>query len=254
MKIGFIGTGIIGSAMIRGLCRAEIENLSLIISERSKKNSEELKNEFPDKITVTADNQKIADESEWIVLSVLPKQAEEVLKELKFTKDKKIINVVASLPLDVIEDITGGVAEIVDVVPLPFCAKGFGPIIVYPPSKEASEILSNMGDIVQAESAKEMAVLRSITGMMSPYYMLIASLVEWSVKEGVSEENARKYITEFSGALNRMSLDFDGDLKDLANEMTPGGLNWQALTYLEGKDNFKDWQDILDEIVKKVIK
>ena len=36
--------------------------------------------------------------------------------------------------------------------------------------------------------------------------------------------------------------------------MTPGGLNWMALTHLEEKDAYTPWTEILGPILEKVIK
>ena len=44
----------------------------------------------------------------------------------------------------------------------------------------------------------------------------------------------------------------DKELKELAEEMTPGGLNWQATNYLMDNDAFKHWQIALDAIMERV--
>ena len=44
----------------------------------------------------------------------------------------------------------------------------------------------------------------------------------------------------------------DKELKELAEEMTPGGLNWQATNYLKDNDAFKHWQIALDAIMERV--
>ena len=36
--------------------------------------------------------------------------------------------------------------------------------------------------------------------------------------------------------------------------MTPGGLNWQALEYLKGQDNFVEWQKALQDVLERISK
>ena len=59
--------------------------------------------------------------------------------------------------------------------------------------------------------------------------MLLTVIIQWCERNGLDEPSARAYITEFTGALSRKAATWDGDLEDLAREMTPGGLNWMAL-------------------------
>ncbi|MDA8992393.1 NAD(P)-binding domain-containing protein, partial [Candidatus Pelagibacter ubique] len=56
MKLGFIGTGKITSAVITGICSSSISYNKIIISERNKSTSSILKKKFK-KITVSKDNQ-----------------------------------------------------------------------------------------------------------------------------------------------------------------------------------------------------
>ena len=71
--------------------------------------------------------------------------------------------------------------------------------------------------------------------------MLLTVIIQWCERNGLDEPSARAYITEFTGALSRKAATWDGDLEDLAREMTPGGLNWMALTHLEEKDAYTPW-------------
>ena len=88
MKIGIIGVGIIGSAVASGFCRSSQGELSLVLSPRGRERAAHLKEQYPDLVTVAASNQEVVDQSDWVILSVLPKQAEDVLKELHFRPEQ----------------------------------------------------------------------------------------------------------------------------------------------------------------------
>ena len=129
-----------------------------------------------------------------------------------------------------------------------------GPVVIYPDIPEVVDLMSHVGKPVPVDTPKQIAILRSTTGLMSAYYMLLTVIIQWCERNGLDEPSARAYITEFTGALSRKAATWDGDLEDLAREMTPGGLNWMALTHLEEKDAYTPWTEILGPILEKVIK
>ncbi len=57
MKLGFIGTGKITSAVVTGICKSKIKYTKIILSERNKKISKQLKKSF--KKIYIAKNQKM---------------------------------------------------------------------------------------------------------------------------------------------------------------------------------------------------
>lgn len=251
MKLGFIGTGIISSALVTGFCEGSPE-VSVIVTPRSKKKAEALEARYPSQVRIASNNQQVVDESDWIFLAVLPQQAMDVLRDLRFTPEKKLISLVPTLDLEEAKKVTGPVAVLVDVVPLPFAAKRIGPVVLCPPVQEAKELLSILGTVVEAKTPEQMSVFRTSTALMSPYYMLLAKVVEWCREKGLREDQARTYLTSYWGALCQMAEAFPGTLEELAGEMTPGGLNWQALNYLEEKGAFGEWQKALDPVLERV--
>ena len=252
MNVGIIGVGIIGSAVASGFCRSSKGEIRLVLSPRGRERTAKLKEEYPDLVTVAASNQEVVDSSDWVILSVLPEQGIDVLKELHFRPEQKLIKLVPMLSLEQVHALTGDLAVLVDVVPLPFNAEGIGPVILYPPVSEAEDLLSRIGDVVAVETPEQMSILRSVTALMSPFYELAASVTDWCTENGLSETAAKSYVTSFFGALSHTAGRFPDNLHELAREMTPGGLNWQALTDLQNKDAFTLWKDTLDPVLTRV--
>lgn len=254
MNIGFIGTGIITTAVATGFCESGMEDLHITVSPRNRERAEALKAKFPAIISIAKDNQSVVDSSDWLFFAVLPGAAEDIIRELHIPHDKNFINLVATLSLKTAEEIIGKRKVLVDVVPLTFAANGFGPVIAYPPVPEVKSLLSHIGEVVEVENARQISVLRSITCMMSPYYMLLTTLTDWCRKNGLEEAAARHYVTAFTAALSKKAATWDGELEDLAREMTPGGFNWKSLTYLENQKAFEPWTEILAQILEGVKK
>ena len=254
MKLGFVGTGIISEALVTGFCESKLEELSIAVSPRNRERAERLQKKYPDIVSIAADNQEVVDRSDWVFVAVLPKVAEEVVGQLTVPAEKKFISLVPTLSLKRAEELIGPREIIADVVPLTFAANRFGPSVIYPPIPEVIELMSHVGTPVAVDTPKQIAILRSMTGLMCPYYMLLTVMVKWCCDNGMDEPSARKYVTEFTTALSRKAAVWDGDLETLAREVTPGGLNWMALTHLEEKDAYTPWTEILDPILKMVIK
>ena len=166
--------------------------------------------EFPQMVRVARDNQQVVDEAEWIFIAVLPEQALDVIRELTFTPEKKVISLVPMLDFQKVREIAGPLKLLVDVVPLPFCSRGTGPVVLNPPVDEVKELLSAIGTVVAVERPEQMALLRTVTALMSPYYMLLAKMVGWCCDNGLDEPTARAYVTSFTGALSQVAAAWPG--------------------------------------------
>ena len=91
MKLGFIGTGTITTAVIEGLIKSKPKVQQFNISKRSKKNSSYLKRKSG-KVTVYSKNQEIINRSSIIFISLLPKQVKQELQKLQFKKGQIIVS------------------------------------------------------------------------------------------------------------------------------------------------------------------
>ncbi|MEG1894882.1 MAG: NAD(P)-binding domain-containing protein [Oscillospiraceae bacterium] len=252
MKIGVIGVGIIASYMVTGFCESGEENC-FVLSPRNREKSAALGAKYPHLVQIAQDNQEVLDSCEGVILSVLPQNAEEILAPLHFSSHHKVMSVIPILGLPKIRELVGDTAILVDVLPLPFIAKREGPLAIYPPQKEIEELFAPLGEVIAVETAAEMATIRTTTALISPYYELLYSLVEWCGENGLEETKAKAYVTGFFSALTGIAAETkDGKLKELAQEMTPGGLNWQATQQLKSEGNFEGWKRALDAIKTRV--
>ena len=134
MKLGFIGTGKIASAVITGILKSNISFKKILISERNKLISQKLKKKFK-KIEIIQDNQKIIDSSDWIFLSVTPTVGEKIIKKLKFKKNQTIISFISTITLKQLKKAIKVKSKIIRAIPLPPISLKKGPIPIYPPNR-----------------------------------------------------------------------------------------------------------------------
>lgn len=251
-NIGFIGTGVITSALVTGFCTGEDLDHRIYLSPRNAKRASELADKFKN-VTVTSSNQEVLERSEWVVLAVVPKFGEEIIRPLTFRENHRVINLMSERKLPEIANWIGKTRTLVHMVPLPFAAWRIGPIAIYPNDKDVADIFAPLGDIVGVDDVEKIEALAAITALMSSYHNLLWEVVKWGVSNGLSRNECAAYTASFFEALSFQSHHVkDGDLGCLANEMTPGGLNEMVLKTIKEQDGFEPWVRALDPVLRRL--
>src|SRR5512147_2290577 len=103
-KIGIIGAGKIGSAIVRGIIRAGlVAKDQVMASDVSDGLRESIAGELG--IGVTPDNGRVCDFADTVILAVKPQIVDSVLEEIakKLGKTKLMVSVAAGVPLSRLE-------------------------------------------------------------------------------------------------------------------------------------------------------
>ena len=250
MKIGVIGTGIIASAVVTGLCRKKTGH-EIFLSPRNAARAQALAEAFSE-VRVCSSNQEVLDNSQWIFICLHRKDFD-ALKELVYRSNHKIINMSAEMRLPDLQEITGKTEVLAHVIPLPFIAEGFGPLLVYPENRQVGELFNPISDVYYANDQKDVHTLQIITGMMSAYNMLLNEFVKYSVGRGLLHDDSIKFVHSLLSSLSRRAAETPGcDLIELAHEMTPGGYNEQAMNELMENGSIEAWKTALDNLTSRL--
>jgi pyrroline-5-carboxylate reductase len=132
--IGFVGTGRITEAMVRGLKRSALADRPILLSPRSVEVGARLA--LLPRVTVAASNQAVLDGAGLVILAVRPQIAAEVLQGLRFRQDHQVISLIAGLDHGLIGQMTG-VSSVCRAIPLPFVETCQDATPVFPPHPEA---------------------------------------------------------------------------------------------------------------------
>ncbi|MBQ9882711.1 MAG: NAD(P)-binding domain-containing protein [Synergistes sp.] len=252
-KIGFIGTGAITSAIVRGICSGPefCGHITLSVHKNSAA-ADELKKLFPERISISRSNQQAADEADILFIAVLPQQLRALLKELRFRREQKIIQVTGLTRLEDTRSCYAPAEKVVRIIPLPFAALRSGPVLIYGKDPECIELLSLIGTPVIAEDEKELNVLGPITGLMVPYYALVAEYVKWGMKKGLAFKTTLDYCCLMNEALSSfMRTECTEDMEMFLTEnSTPGGVNERGLKMLRETGVYTQWIDVLEELYR----
>ncbi|MEE8505608.1 MAG: pyrroline-5-carboxylate reductase [Kiloniellales bacterium] len=255
MTIGFIGTGNIASALVRGLCASARPPSRILVSPRNTEKAARLAAEFA-QVRVAATNQAVVDESDTVILSVLPQAAEKILGALAFRTGQRIVSLIAMTPLDLTRRLVSPAASVVRAVPLPSAARGLGPIALYPGDADAIELLGRLGTPVPAESERNFEVLWATTALIAPYFALLEEVCGWAEGGGVEAATARAYVAAMFHAISVLAVEErDAALGELrAEAATPGGLNKQALSEIRERGGYRAFASALDSILCRLEK
>jgi len=254
MILGFIGTGNIVSDVITGISKSKILYKKIIISPRNKKKAKYLKKNFK-KIIIAKDNQAVIDTSDWIFLGVLPQVAENILPRLNFKKNQTIISFMSSPTQSRLKKLIKKNCIIFRVIPMPPIRLGKGPVIIFPPNKKIKNFFNKIGTTIEMKSEKLSKNFWAVSGTMASFYELLNVLSTWLTKKKTNKLDAQKYVTFLYSALADLAvINSAKPLKNLVNEQTPGGLNWQGVNQLRKKGFYKKIDLILDNIYKRLNK
>ena len=255
MKLGFIGTGKITSAVVTGICSSNISYKKIIISYRNKSIAQSLKKRFK-KITISKDNQEIVNTCDWIFLSVIPTVGEKIIKDLKFRSNQTIISFISTITLAQLKKAIKVKAKIIRAIPLPPISLKKGPVPICPPNKSVKDFFNKIGTTVEIKNEKSSINFWTTSGMMAPFYELLRVMTDWLVKRGVRRDNAQRYTTSLFLALSEdAAINSKKDLKYLVKEsQTHKGLNEQGVKELSKAGFYKSLEKTLNSIHKRLNK
>ena len=251
MKLGFIGTGNIVSDVVTGISKSKIDYKKIIISPRNKK-ALNLKRKFKE-ISIAKNNQEVIDNSDWIFLGVLPKIGEKILPNLKFKKKQIVISFMSTPNYSKLKKLINKNLIIVRAIPMPPIRLGKGPVAIFPPNKKVKNFFNKIGTTIEVKNEKLSKNFWTISGTMASFYELMNILSIWLIRKKIKKLDAQKYVTLLYSALAELAVSNSSKpLKNLVDEQTPGGLNWQGVNELRKSGYYKSLEKSLKNIYKRL--
>jgi pyrroline-5-carboxylate reductase len=240
-KIGVIGAGKIGSAIVRGIIRAGLVSKDQVMaSDVSDTLLQSIGQELG--IKVTSDNGKLCEFASIVILAVKPQILDSVVSEIaKKVPNKLLVSVAAGVPLSRIEaNLTPG-TRVVRVMPNIPCVVGAGASCYAAGTHANAADLENVGSILNSfgvASAVEEKDLDAVTGLSGsgPAYVFvfIESLADGGVRAGLSRDVALRLALQTVYGSARMALESTKHIAELKDEVTsPGGTTIAGLHALE---------------------
>ena len=252
MNFGFIGVGNIVSDVIAGICKSKISYKKIIISPRNKKKAQKLKKQFK-KVVIAKSNQSVIDNSNWIFLGILPKVGDQILPKLKFKKNQIVVSFMSTTNYLRLKKLIKTKLIIIRAIPMPPIRLGKGPVAIFPPNKKVKSFFDKIGETIEIKNERLSKNFWAISGTMASFYELLNVLSKWLIRKKISKIDAQKYVTSLYSALAELALlNSSKPLKNLVNEQTPGGLNWQGVNELRKLGYYRLLEKSLMKIYKRL--
>ena len=261
MKIGFIGGGNMGGAILAGYASADSANeAQVVLYDKNEKTSAGTKERFP-QMTLCSSEAELCSSSDIIILGVKPQVIEGVLSEIAgvCTNDKLVISMAAGVDLAFLEERLGEDRQIIRIMPNTPAKVGEAMIAVCRNKNvtdasfnAAMEIFSAVG---KAEEIEEnlMDCVIGISGSSPAYtYMYIDALARAAQAEGMEINRAIEFAAQSVLGAAKMVLKTGKSPKELRdNVCSPGGTTIEAVKKLQQNGFIEKLTEGFDACVRK---
>ncbi|WP_207205225.1 pyrroline-5-carboxylate reductase [Methanolobus psychrotolerans] len=241
-KLGFIGTGKMGSALIKGICGAGLFTPSdVYASDLYEPSLEDLKQNTG--INVSTDNKVTVTNSDIIVLAVKPQILRPVIAAMKedVTGNKLIISIAAGVKLEDIEKEFDEGTRVVRVMPniaatVAEAASAItqGKNASNEDAEDALSIFRSVGSAIQV-SENLMDAVTGLSGSGPAYiFPIIEAMADGAVYEGLDRNSALILAAQTVIGAAKMVLEtgmHPGELKDMVT--SPAGTTIRGIRVLE---------------------
>lgn len=243
-KIGFIGCGNLGKAMVEGIYQSGLFTSDCIyVADPYSKNLSELYNLY--QIQVSQNTISILEHLDIVILAVKPNMIDQVLNDIKdsLKQDTIVVSVAAGVTLSHLSFKLGENRKLVRTMPNTPAMVGeamtavcFNERLTEEEKEEIIDIFSCFGK-AEIVDEKCLDAVTAVSGSGPAYiYLVIEAMADGGVLEGLERDVATKFAAQTVLGAAKMVLDSGmhiGQLKDMLS--TPGGTTIEGLAVLEAK-------------------
>ncbi|WP_290772769.1 pyrroline-5-carboxylate reductase [Anaerofustis sp.] len=241
-RIGFIGVGNMGSAIIGGILNSElVKGKDITAGDMSTSSLEKLKEKYG--VNITKDNKVVVENSDIVFLSVKPHIYKTVIDEIKDIVDesKLIVTIAAGQSIENIENMFGKSIRLVRTMPNTPALVMEGMGLICPnenaTDEDVDDVINIFNSFGKSERVDESLIdtAGSLSGCGPAYvYMFIEALADAAVESGVGRDMAYKLAAQMVMGSAKMVLEtgeHPGKLKDAV--CSPGGTTIKGVNSLE---------------------
>ena len=252
MRAGFIGTGTITQAVVKGMLRFGVPFEQISLSPRNARTAAELA-ALDGRIRVCESNQDVLDNSDVVCLAVVPQIAAEVLGELEFGSRHHVVSFMAGISLDQLRGLVRTSGKIARAVPLPAVAEGKGSTAICPADEVTKAIFASLGEAVEVDSEDKFDALSAVTATMASFYAVLETQASWLARQGIDYADARAFLSGYCVGLAHDTTRTAHPFSAMVTHcMTPGGINEQVHTELSRRGAYAYYDEALDGVLRRI--
>ena len=243
-RIGIIGCGNMGAALLSGLSKVLEKSVSLMVSEIDAARRDVIQKKY--RVIVEIDNNNLVKFSDVIILAVKPKDFEQVLRHevcCGASKDKLLVSIAAGITTSYIEKIVGKDIPVIRAMPNMAAIVGesvsgmcAGSSASADDTKLAREIFSSIGDVIQVKEDL-MDAVTAVSGSGPAYFFyLVEALIKAACVLGLDEDNAKNMVIKTALGSAKLLETLKETPAELRRKVTSkGGTTEAAIKVFESK-------------------
>ena len=260
-KIGFIGSGKMAGAIIKGLVKSGFAQADNILATKSNPaNIEEKSKELGIKIIL--DNKELTKNSDIIFISTKPNQVLGVLDEIKpfVTSEKLIVSVAAGVSINKLQSNLPEGAKLIRVMPNTPALVGEGMSGIIGGKgvnindiEYINSLLANIGKCVVVDSEDQLDIVTAISGSGPAFfYKVINEIARAGEKLGMDYDKALLLSIQTAIGSAKMALNRDISMEQLiSNVATKGGCTAVGVDCMNENNSEKLFYDVIKNTTEK---
>ena len=267
MKIGFIGTGNMGGALINGYARSD-HNSQIYIFDKNPKQAARFQN--TDGVRILDKLNDLIEYSDIIILAVKPNIFDNILPAIRNylnvldeiacdISSKVFVSIAAGISINYIKKQLGESTKIVRSMPNLNAMVGLGMAGIARDDMVNDDELASVMEIFESTgkaieiNENLMDTVTGISGSSPAYaYMFIEALMDCAVKNGMKRDDARIFASQATLGAAVTVMESGIDPKTLVdNVCSPGGTTIEAVTKLKQNGFQADIEEAMNAAVEK---
>lgn len=224
----------------------------ITLSPRNATVAAQLRGEFR-AVRVGGSNQDVLDGSDLILLTLRPQTATQIISELSFRADHRIVSAIAALTRQRLLELVAPARTVVKSIPLPTVAQRRGITALYPSDPEVNGLFDSLGSALPVNEESQFSAMSTATAVVASYAALADITTSWLSAHGLEGLEARNYVNALlAGIVDAADHSTESFAQIAESHATKGGLNEQLRVFLEEKGLFASLSDGLDRVMDRV--
>lgn len=242
-NLGFIGTGNMGTAIIKGVLRTGNKDIKVYAYDKDEAKLNEL---IKLGVEACASEEEVTEKCKYVLLAVKPQMIDTVLEKIakSVTKDTVLISIAAGIPETYIKSMTIPEAKVVLVMPNTPLLLGEGASALSkaePTTDEEFEFVKNIfascgkAEVISTDKMKEII---AVNGSSPAFiYLFAKAFVDYAKSVDISENTAKELFSQSLIGSAKMITDSGYAIDELIKMVSsPGGTTLAGLQELyDGK-------------------
>ena len=260
-NIGFIGSGKMAGAIIKGILKSKFISAENILATQSKSDGIQEKSKSLG-VEVIADNKRLVKKSDVIFLAIKPNQVMDILDEISplINTEKLIVSVVAGVTTEKLENNLPQNMRVIRVMPNTPALIGEGMSGIFggkfATNKDIEfvyQMFSTLGKCVITENESQMDIVTSISGSGPAFfYKVINDIARAGESLGLDYEKALLLSIQTAIGSAKMALNREISMEQLiSNVATKGGCTRVGIDVMENIDTQKIFKEVIEKTTEK---